>query len=235
MKLPAAEILCVFFRALIPGLVKTRLAAAVGDTAALNLYRAMLDDLEARMQKSNERAVVRFVDRAGPTGPFKEPHRQRGGSLFTRMANAIEETIDEGAARVVLIGTDIPLLTTTRIDELFVALRGHDAVIGPSQDGGYYAVGFAASGFRRSVIASPMNAGEANVLSQTEQSMDRAGLDHVRGPVLRDVDTIDDLVAVLRDPESRAACPNLHRAAANLDLNVDDARKSWDDAGEKTR
>jgi hypothetical protein len=208
----------VFLRALIPGGVKTRLAAAVGDTAALDLYRAMLADLAERISEPDERAVVPFIDQAGPTGPFERPRPQRGQNLFIRMANAIEEAIAGGAPRVVLIGTDIPLLSSARIGELFAALRGHDAVIGPSRDGGYYAVGFTASGYRRSVIASPGDAGESDVLSRTEQAMDRAGLAHCRGPVLADVDTIDDLIAVLGDPESYGQCPNLHHEATKLGL-----------------
>lgn len=213
-----AEILCVFLRALISGRVKTRLAADVGNEAALDLYRAMLEDLYGRLTTSTRRVIMPFVDRPGPTGPFENLRIQRGENLFDRMANAIEEAIDNGGDRVVLIGTDIPLLTSSRIDSFFARFPRKDAIIGPSADGGYYAVGFTATGYRRHVLTEPERSRESDVLATTEEAMRAAGLDHCRGPILRDVDTLADLLATLQEPESRLACPNLHRAAANLGL-----------------
>ena len=43
--------------------------------------------------------------------------------------------------RIVVIGTDSPDLATQRIQEALQSLQNHDAVIGPTEDGGYYLLG----------------------------------------------------------------------------------------------
>lgn len=43
--------------------------------------------------------------------------------------------------RVVIIGSDILEITQQHIENAFNALKTHDAVIGPAQDGGYYLLG----------------------------------------------------------------------------------------------
>jgi len=48
------------------------------------------------------------------------------------------ETFEEA----LLIGSDIPGLTTEVIEEAFTSLLTKDAVIGPADDGGYYLIGF---------------------------------------------------------------------------------------------
>ena len=44
-------------------------------------------------------------------------------------------------AQVLLIGTDIPSLTSAVMDSALAALKQHEAVVGPSVDGGFYLLG----------------------------------------------------------------------------------------------
>jgi len=65
---------------------------------------------------------------------------QNGMDLGSRLFNAFEvqfKTYD----RIVVIGTDSPDLPSERIQEAFLSLENHDAVIGPTEDGGYYLLG----------------------------------------------------------------------------------------------
>ena len=48
---------------------------------------------------------------------------------------------EDGATRVVLIGSDCPTLDPTIVITAFLCLEGRDVVLGPSTDGGYYLVG----------------------------------------------------------------------------------------------
>lgn len=40
-----------------------------------------------------------------------------------------------------MIGTDIPSLTSAVVDSALAALEQHEAVVGPSVDGGFYLLG----------------------------------------------------------------------------------------------
>jgi glycosyltransferase A (GT-A) superfamily protein (DUF2064 family) len=45
------------------------------------------------------------------------------------------------AGPTIVIGSDVPGITAPLMATAFRALDGHDAVIGPSNDGGYWAIG----------------------------------------------------------------------------------------------
>lgn len=93
-------------------------------------------------------------------------HPQRGRGLGKRMANAMSSVMDgssvmqssvmngccvkdgpQGAARTLLVGSDLPLLDERQLVEALAALddsdglTGADVVFGPTEDGGYYLVG----------------------------------------------------------------------------------------------
>jgi glycosyltransferase A (GT-A) superfamily protein (DUF2064 family) len=42
---------------------------------------------------------------------------------------------------VLILGSDVPNVTRSLVSRAFHLLQGHDAVIGPAMDGGYWAVG----------------------------------------------------------------------------------------------
>jgi hypothetical protein len=243
------EILIVFFRALVPGRVKTRLARSLGDRAALELYAAMLWDLAGELQRGSfetvpngdndaerrnaggdterGRWVLGYVDADGPTGPFPGARIQAGNTLFERMANAIEDALHTAGARVLLVGSDIPELTLARIEHLFELLHRHDAVLAPSVDGGYYAIGFTRDGYRREAFTATdrrVSEGEAvaedattlDIAQRTMNALRAGGVAPAEGPRLRDVDTIEDLLAVLRVPEIDRTSPGFAARAREL-------------------
>jgi uncharacterized protein len=136
--------LVVMARAPRLGRVKRRLAAAVGDQAALAFYRRALAALLQRMGRDPRWRCWLYVtpDRAARRGRFWPrglARRPQGpGDLGRRMARPLAE-LPPGA--VVIIGSDIPGITRRHIAQAFRRLGGHDAVFGPASDGGYWLIG----------------------------------------------------------------------------------------------
>lgn len=123
------------------GAVKTRLAAAVGEASALELYTAFLADIAARFSHRAYELVWAVDPPGGDLTPFVEaaPHclDQRGDDLGARMASCFADLFAGGARRVVMIGADAPHLSDARIESAFSSLEECEVVLAPTRDGGY--------------------------------------------------------------------------------------------------
>ncbi len=111
------ERIVVFARYPEPGLTKTRLIPALGREGAAELHRRMTEHTLSRVRSLMRiRAVsieVRYVggDRTKMThwlGSDLTFRQQRGANLGSRMAGAFRKAFQDGAKRVVIIGTDCP-------------------------------------------------------------------------------------------------------------------------------
>ncbi|MFZ5617010.1 MAG: TIGR04282 family arsenosugar biosynthesis glycosyltransferase, partial [Pseudomonadota bacterium] len=98
------------------------------------------------------------------------------------------------AGPTIIIGADTPGLRARYIRRAFDALAGHDAVFGPSDDGGYWLIGLArrraAPGLFRDVRWS-----SAHALEDTIASLPRA-FSVSRIERFRDLDDAEDLKAL---------------------------------------
>jgi len=132
--------LVVFARAPELGRVKTRLAAALGEAVALRLYTAFLEDsLHVASAAARLAGADLVVATAGDWRDERYAHEpQPDGDLGARMHHFVERYRDGG---VCLIGSDAPTLQAAQIVAAFQALRRHEVVIGPSDDGGYWLLG----------------------------------------------------------------------------------------------
>jgi len=70
--------------------------------------------------------------------------RQQGVDLGERMRRAVDAALASGEA-IVVIGSDCPALAVADLRDAAEALRTHDAVIAPAEDGGYVLIGLSAS------------------------------------------------------------------------------------------
>lgn len=141
----------VFARAPLLGTVKTRLAADIGEVAALDVYRRLgAHAVSAALAVPDAGVVVQFTPADGapsirdwlrPLGGELALRAQATGDLGHRMAGAIAEALDEGDGAVVVIGTDCPTMDARVIALAFERLADADVVIGPALDGGYYLIG----------------------------------------------------------------------------------------------
>jgi uncharacterized protein len=184
--------LVIMIKEPVAGRVKTRLARGIGTVAATAAYRAMLSTLAARLGSDRRWQTVFAVspDTAVSSSllPLTAMRVAQGpGDLGDRLQRIFDIT---PPGPVVVIGTDIPAITPEDIASAFDALGSHDAVFGPSHDGGYWLIGLK----RQPRIARPF----ANVRWSTEHARadtitNLAGLSVAHLKFLDDIDTADDL------------------------------------------
>ncbi|MCU0673312.1 MAG: glycosyltransferase [Myxococcota bacterium] len=127
----------------VPGLVKTRLGASLGDAVAASLYRAFLLDAVAHA-RCLRGPITLFVD-GDPAHPALEvvelpTWAQEGADLGERMAQCFARELAFGVP-VLLAGTDVPTLPERVWHAAREALETHPQVYVPSVDGGYVLVG----------------------------------------------------------------------------------------------
>ena len=192
--------LIIFAREPLPGKVKTRLAAAIGDNAAAGLYRAMLLDVLDISRELTEVETVVFWDCEEDSLPLLadcykcRSRRQAAGDLGQRMQAAFGTMFSAGFDNCCIIGSDIPDLPVAYLRQAFdlLATERTDAVFGPSADGGYYLLGL-----RRIIPQFFANIDWSTplVLRQSLSAAQSAGLITALLPEWYDIDTHDDLQA----------------------------------------
>lgn len=192
--------LIVFAREPLPGKVKSRLAAAVGDQEAAVLYETMLQDvLKTVRQLSDVETIVYWACGEESLPRLSEKHQctsrqQSLGDLGQRMQGAFEEMFAGGFNACCIIGSDAPDLPQTYIQDAFRTLetRRADIVLGPARDGGYYLLGL------RQVwrqLFDNISWGSADVLQQSLTAARGAGAVTALLPEWQDIDTVEDLQA----------------------------------------
>lgn len=202
------------------GTTKTRLAPALGEDGAARLYRAFLEDTVRRTAAvPAERRSLWLAgaadgrERAAERHPGLEVRAQRGDDLGSRMAHALEEAFGGGAGRALIVGTDHPTLPAGRLERAFVLLETADLVLGPSDDGGYYAVGLrreawpAGAGVFRDVPWST-----ERVLDVTRERAEAVGLSRRELEEWYDVDRPSELARLRRDADSDSRSLRVLRA-----------------------
>jgi uncharacterized protein len=136
--------LILFVRAPVLGRGKRRLAAEVGDLAAVRFERLMIALLLRRLA-GDPRWRLRIV--VTPDRAYQDARRWRRGveafaqgrgDLGRRMRRVITAA-PPGSA--VLIGSDIPAIDARHIADAFRLLGERDLVFGPAADGGFWLVG----------------------------------------------------------------------------------------------
>jgi len=190
----------IFTRFPEPGLTKTRLIPALGPEGACRLHRELTEKIVAQVQQLKKSYPLMMEihfsggsreQMAGWLGRDFEYVIQEEGDLGARMRLAFEKGFRQGWKRVVLIGSDLPDLTSAIIRASFDRLTSHDLVLGPARDGGYYLIGLNAC--RPELFNYPMVWGSEEVLKNTLKTADRLGLKTALLVRLRDVDRPEDL------------------------------------------
>lgn len=207
------SVVALFVRVPIPGRVKTRLAAAVGDRQACALYQAMVTDVLAAIAASGLPLYLFHDDRGDGDLPAAWVEAaakvlpQGDGDLGARMAACFGHCFAEGIERVMLIGSDIPALDAATLNAAAEAQAGHDVVLAPTFDGGYCLIALRRERFRPEIFAEvPWSSGR--VLATTLQLCGRCNLDVQLLPTLGDIDTIDDLRKYADHPAPQATAIN---------------------------
>lgn len=206
--------LIVFAREPLPGEVKTRLAASIGDRSAADLYEKMLQDvLETCRQLSGVETVVFWACEENSLPLLSMRYRcrsriQAAGDLGQRMQAAFEEMFAEGCDLCCIIGSDAPDLPLSIFLEAYrlLAEPQTDVVFGPCKDGGYYLLGLRQS---HPQLFANILWGGTSVLEQSLAAARDSSLAVVLLPEWQDIDTVEDLQAFQERKRLSAAMESL--------------------------
>ncbi len=129
------------------GKVKTRLAATIGDEKALKVFKKLLVNIHDKSLNVKADKLLfysTFVDQNDiwENEVFSKFVQNQSPDLGQRMLSAFEEARDLGYAKAIIVGSDIYDVSTEILQEGFELLEDAETVLGPSHDGGYYAIGF---------------------------------------------------------------------------------------------
>lgn len=127
------------------GKCKTRLAAKVGDRAALDIYKFLLDKtvsftLDLKVEKWVYYSEEIWKDDIWDNNIYQKK-LQVGSDLGERMMNAFHEGFQAGFEHIIIIGSDMYHLNQSDLEEAFSKFKNHNFVVGPAEDGGYYLLG----------------------------------------------------------------------------------------------
>ena len=187
----------VFARAPTAGRAKSRLIPALGADGAARLQQRMTERALATACAAGVGTVSLWCT-PSTRHPFfaacRANHRvtlhlQSGADLGERLLHAHDRAF-AASRRLLVIGTDCPILTGEDLRAAAADLQHHDAVIVPARDGGYVLLGLARP---CSAVFRGIAWGSAQVLDQTLARLHAEDLSCcVRGPMW-DVDRPDDL------------------------------------------
>lgn len=216
--------LLVFAKAPVAGRVKTRLSPPLPPDAAALLYEACLRDVVALCARERARLEVWYDDHGSARDYFAHEftvaiHAQSSGDLGHRMSDAFERSFNDGAQRVIIVGSDVPTLPESVLNAAVDGLREAEMVIGPTLDGGYYLVGLTAAVWPRArSLFSDLEWSTPTVFRGTVERAAQARLDLRVLPGWYDVDTINDVRQALLDarPDSNLARWGAQPAALQL-------------------
>jgi len=117
--------------------------------------------------------------------------------LGVRMRGALDTMLEAGVSVGVVMGSDIPGLTTAVLERAVTGMATADVVLGPSVDGGFYLIA------ARETDEGMFRGVEWSTETVLERTMARAAAlrwaCRLDMPVLQDIDTVDDLRAWVRD------------------------------------
>jgi rSAM/selenodomain-associated transferase 1 len=195
------HIIAVFFKYPIPGTVKTRLAADLGDAAAVAAYEQLASRTLGHLPYDLAEVWVSYAPAHLETEvrawiqqrvPENRPIRfvpQPNGDLGARLWSVVQDALEvEKASSITLVGTDCPYLQTEHFEEAWRLLdAGTDVVFGPAADGGYYLQSLRQA---RGELFTAIPWSQPSTLQACESRCTSMGLTHRRLEVLEDIDDL---------------------------------------------
>jgi uncharacterized protein len=230
---PTSRTLVVMAKAPRPGMVKTRLAQSLPVEAVTELYRCLLDDTMALARSLGTVEVAVMC----PASDVEELTRlargelrlvaQKGEGLAAGLTSAFAYFLAPGGQRVVAFNSDSPHLPASVLGSAFEELTGHDLVVGPTHDGGYYLVGAKAT---HPALFDGDGMGTKNALDTLLARARRLQLSVGFTDPFYDIDVEDDLtrlaaelrVAPSRSPRTAVWLKRWGQAVARLRTGTED-------------
>jgi len=177
------------------GKTKTRIGAKLGDDVALAIYYKLIHQTQEVTKGLNLNKVVYYSDFIDMEDSWDntiyKKKKQIDADLGERMKIACKIELNNGANKVVLIGTDIYSLTEEVIIDAFKKLDTSDVVLGPATDGGYYLIGMKKT---NASIFNLKSWSHPQVFKQTIALIEKEKLSHSTTLLLKDIDEPEDLL-----------------------------------------
>jgi 2-phospho-L-lactate guanylyltransferase (CobY/MobA/RfbA family) len=134
-----------------------------------------------------------IIKKSGLACIHSDETNQRGSDFGSKLSNAIEDVFSMGYDSVIVLGNDCPELNQDIIESAYQQLKKEQVVIGPSQSGGIYLLGFKKANFDKTAFQN---------LPWQSQSLQNALLAYfnknskeaVLLPFFRDLNRYEDLV-----------------------------------------
>lgn len=196
----------IFQKNLIPGKVKSRIGAMVGDQKALEIYQVLVDYTHQQVEGLECKKLLYYSEFTENTYENNKDYQffiQSSGDLGQKMGDAFKDQFEDGFDQLLIVGTDCAEITQEIMEEAFDKLKTSEVVIGPAKDGGYYLLGMNRfiSGLFYDIPWS-----SAEVFNQTSDYLSTHQIPFDLLPTLSDVDYLEDWMEVkerLLQPQSK--------------------------------
>lgn len=183
------------------GNVKTRLQPFLSPEQCAEISEAFLADAMGKTQNAADELIIAFSPPSERDyfTKFENKFRfveQKGANLGEKMLNAFQFAFLNNPDAVVMIGTDSPTFPPEFVRQAFVYLKNTDAVLGKTEDGGFYLIGLRVL---QKEIFENVEWSSAQTFEQTAQNIKNLGLKFSLLPVWYDVDFPEDLARLEKD------------------------------------
>jgi len=174
------------------GKCKTRLAKVIGNEAALEIYKYLLNHTAEISEKIKADKFVFYSDDIKKEDLWnKDVFRKKlqyGTDLGARMENAFTELFRLNYEKVIIIGSDLLDLNTKHVNDAFELLENNELVIGPAKDGGYYLLGMKTLHLN---VFKNKDWGTSTVFKETIKDIQNSN--YALMEELNDIDTFEDI------------------------------------------
>lgn len=184
------------------GKVKTRLAPVLSPEKCAELADAFLQDAINKALKQKIQLIIAFFpfDERDYFDKFSQHNiiftPQTGENLGGKMFNAFKFAFEQKIDSAVMIGTDSPTFPQEFIGQAFDLLENSDAVLGKSEDGGFYLIGLKTL---RQEIFENVEWSCEKTFEQTARNIEKCGLKLSNLPEWFDVDLPEDFERLRKD------------------------------------
>ena len=187
-----------------PGYTKTRLVPPLTALQAADLYEAMLLDIVDRLADRADCDTAIAIDAVESAAWFTDATPglpqvvQRGDALGDRLDAVLTQCLALGYEAAVAISSDSPDLPAGHLGEALARLAddSNDIVLGPTEDGGYYLIGWKQAW---TPVVAEVTMSTPDVLRDTLAIAERVGARVGLAPTWFDVDDASDLARLRRD------------------------------------
>lgn len=193
------KVIVFFTRIPTLGKTKTRLESFLNRQLCVDLQTAFIKDIYENIRLMGIDILVSYSDHGDLSllksivGEDASYLRQSGDGLGEKMYRAIDRALED-YKKVILIGSDLPLISRKDLDIAFEILEEKDLVIAPTYDGGYYLIGMK----DREPRIFDIEYSTSSVFEETLGSIEGFGKSYGLGNIQLDIDDREDFLRLYR-------------------------------------